>query len=131
MGLPPTTNYLQPFSITSYHQSELLPVDKTLLMTVTYITLCLDEIAYSQLSGDFQKFDVKTISSSLLFIKPLQFSPTCTLVRRYTRISSIQLHSTDCLAFPDSHALPQVAVFWIRLYLINKAFYYSARLRVF
>lgn len=48
-------------------------------------------------------------------LKPLQIFPTRTLVEPYTKISLIQLRFTGLLAFPDSHALPQVAVFWIRL----------------
>lgn len=57
---------------------------------------------------------------------PSQISPTRTLVRPYTRISPIQLRLLDCLAFPDSHSLPQVAVFWIQLTLLTLSFYCSS-----
>ena len=60
-------------------------------------------------------------------IKPSQIYATRTPVERYTKISLYQLRTTDCLAFPDSHSLPQVMVFWIRVTLLTLTFYYSIR----
>lgn len=124
MGLRPTPRYLQSYSHTSYGQSELRGATSNFCRTSLQLAFVSTGLLTRNFQGIFRKFFVNNLISSIL--KPLQISPTRTLVEPYNRISPGQLHLTGLLAFPDSHAVPPVAVFWIRLYLVNRAFYCSS-----
>ena len=127
MGLRPTPRYLQSYSHTSYGQSELRGATSNFCRTSLHLAFVSAGLLTRNFQGIFRKFFYKIVPiSSIIKFEPLQISPTRTLVEPYNRISPGQLHFTGLLAFPDSHAVPPVAVFWIRLYLINKAFYCSS-----